>query len=125
MADSGETRPVARATKPVSEALLNEKVRTYHHIPQLIPALPALPVCQIGAGEFGKMRWLAFGELDKKQWANPSTGCIVGPRHLLDDHQVLPRSVLRCRLLRSSVQAESLACLGRPRLRCRSCLGGG
>lgn len=26
MADSSESRPVARATKPVSEALLNEKV---------------------------------------------------------------------------------------------------
>lgn len=26
MADSNEPRPVARATKPVSEALLNEKV---------------------------------------------------------------------------------------------------
>lgn len=29
MADSSESRPVARATKPVSEALLNEKVWTY------------------------------------------------------------------------------------------------
>lgn len=29
MADSSESRPVARATKPVSEALLNEKVRVY------------------------------------------------------------------------------------------------
>ena len=27
MADSSESRPVARATKPVSEALLNEKVQ--------------------------------------------------------------------------------------------------
>lgn len=29
MADSSESRPVARATKPVSEALLNEKVWAY------------------------------------------------------------------------------------------------
>lgn len=29
MADSSESRPVARVTKPVSEALLNEKVRIH------------------------------------------------------------------------------------------------
>lgn len=33
MADSSESRPVARATKPVSEALLNEKVWTLEELP--------------------------------------------------------------------------------------------
>lgn len=56
--------------------------------------------------------------------AEANTVLIVGSRHLLHDHPLVPRSLLRCCLLGPPVQAESVARLGWPGLRCRSCLGG-
>jgi len=77
---------VSRPGKPVSEALLNEKVC-------LLPITPLL-----FSGRYGIADGFLYG--------------IVGPLPLLPPNSLLARSLIWCGFLRLVIQAESVACVG-------------
>lgn len=126
MADSKDSKPnvpVQRSTKPVSEALLNEKVRhqrwtsgvfphkirhvdTPHHtVGSIEPYLP-LPhkhTCSLLPPP--DIRTTRLIDL-----LTPSFFLFaVGSRYLVDAHSFLARSVVRCCLLGPPVQAQGVA----------------
>ena len=86
--------PTAVVARPVSEALLNEKVAL-----SLSPFLDRVP-------------FRSFGH------SNNHAQLIVGPLPLQRPRQVFPRPRLRRRLLGSPLQAEGMARVRRRRLRC-------
>lgn len=74
---------VSRPSKPVSEALLNEKVGS----PQSPATIVCKVECSIGLGNTKLM----------------SRCAVVGSLSLLPSHPVVTRSILRCRLLGAAV----------------------
>jgi hypothetical protein len=90
---------IPRTTRPMSEALLNEKV------PPRANSLSRRPMAHIGHALADSM-------------------CAVGPLPLVDDDPLWPRPRLRRRLLRPPLQATRMASHGRTRIRRRTSLGG-
>lgn len=139
MADSKTPEAVVRSPRPVSEALLNEKVGI-----SFISALEKGRCfllcldCDNGYGNcFVQQPKHIYGVHGKRniysvactidsiaELISPGT-YLVGPRHLLHAHPLLARPRLRCRLLRSSVQATGVACVGWSGFRCWQGVGRG
>ena len=123
MADSSESRPVVKSTKPVSEALLNEKVSanplSMPHIRGCtlfsVRPLPQLSDTSIASNVYSERR-IADHIADD---------VTVGSRHFVHAHSVRARSVVRYCVLSSLVQAKSMACVGWFGLRSRTRLGRG
>lgn len=97
--------PVSRPAKPVSEALLNEKVCSFFKLHSFCFIMQL-------ERELGK---LAMGA-ERVDWANRVW--IVGSLSLLALDPIVPRSFFRCRVLGSAFQAEGVACVGWAGFRC-------
>lgn len=128
MADSSESRPVVKSTKPVSEALLNEKVSasTSSELQRDKTFCSFRGVIRILSFSSRPARALRTNAYPHRRIANHTIDDVtVGSRHFVHAHSVRTRSVLRYRFLRSPIQAKSMARVGWVGLWSRTRLGRG